>query len=152
MQYRYSPIQDVEQLKEVVNYIARQTTALCNETIGTTLPIRSLTVFSHFPEEYEELVRILHRLGDLHNENNGPRVRLHAPIVVDGNTIEFLRIRKPGVERPQVGCNDFETDYSTFKATYLTTHADRLTLIRRPKYEMIEFSHPSFDVLAYVVE
>jgi hypothetical protein len=79
-------------------------------------------------------------------------VTLSEPIIVNANTITHLRIRKPDKERPQVGCNDFDVpDYSTFKEQYLPLYPDNLKLIKRPEYEMIEFSHPDYDALSYVV-
>ncbi|MBI2232344.1 MAG: hypothetical protein HYU56_00315 [Candidatus Aenigmarchaeota archaeon] len=91
-------------------------------------------------------------MGDYYNENNGLRVRLKKPINVSGHSILFLRIRKPDPYRMQVGCNDFVVEnYKTFKKGYLTKHTQNLRLIERPEYEMIEFFHPDFDVLAYIV-
>lgn len=91
-------------------------------------------------------------MGTAYDENNGPRVMLHAPIIVGENIITHLRIRKPDPERPQVGCNDFAIeDYEAFKTKYLSRFPENLILIERSDYEMIEFRHPDFDVLAYIV-
>lgn len=91
-------------------------------------------------------------LGNLFNENNGPRVALHEPIKVGENTITHLRIRKPDPYRMQVGCNDFDIpDYETFKNEHLLRYQNNLRLIKIGSYEIIEFFHPDFDVLAYVV-
>lgn len=90
-------------------------------------------------------------MGKPYNENNGPRIELHEPIAIDENRITHLRIRKPDSERPQVGCNDFETDYAFFKKEYLNKHSNNLRLVKRQEYEMVEFYDPDFDVLAYVV-
>ncbi len=149
--YRFSPIQNEEQLIKAVNYVATKTTELCKKVIGIKFPIKSLTIFSHFQDEYENLTKILSSLGTPYNENNGPRVTLFNPLRVSGNVITHLRIRKPDPERPQVGCNDFETSYEPFKKQYLDARPDHLRLIKRPTYEMIEFFDPNFDVLAYIV-
>ena len=151
MQYRFSPIQSKEALLKAVEYVATTTTELAKKVVGEIFPIQSLTIFSHDRLEYEILIKILADLGTPYDENNGPRMTLHQPIVVGNNTITHLRIRKPDPDRPQVGCNDFETDYDSFKNEYLAKHPDNLRLIKRPTYEMIEFSVPEFDVLAYVV-
>jgi hypothetical protein len=144
-------LQNKEQLITAVEYIAIETSRMAEKTIGKRLPIESLTVFSHSQPEYESLIKILAGMGMPYNENNGPRITLREPIIVGENRITHLRIRKPDSERPQVGCNDFETDYDSFKKEYLESHGDNLRLIKRPAYEMIEFSDPEFDVLAYVV-
>lgn len=149
--YRFSPINTKEELIEAVNYVASQTSALAQKAVGRSFPVKSLTVFAHYPEEYENLIKILLGLGKLHDENNGPRVKLFEPIRAGENQIIYLRIRKPDPERPQVGCNDFETDYEVFKKQYLAAHSNNFRLIKRQNYEMIEFFSPNFDVLAYVI-
>jgi hypothetical protein len=144
-------IENKEELVETVRYIATQTSKLAEKIIGKSLPIKSLTVFSHSQSEYELLTQILKDMGKSFNYNNGPRVELYNPIITSSNQITHLRIRKPDSERPQVGCNDFDTDYEIFKSDYLAKHPNNLRLIKRPEYEMIEFYDQSFDVLAYVV-
>jgi len=151
MQYRFSPIETKEKLIEAARYIVSQTSALAQKAVGISFPITSLTIFSHSQDEFENLIKIQNELGDFYNENNGPRVALREPIIAAENRITYLRIRKPDPERPQVGCNDFDTDYESFKNQYLAAHPNNLRLIKRPDYEMIEFFDPDFDVLAYVV-
>lgn len=149
--YRFSPIKNGEELIKAVKYVTKQNTKLCKKIIGTVLPITSLTIFSHYRDEYEKLVKILHKMGKLCGENNGPRVALHKPVKVNGNVIAYLRIRKPDPYRMQVGCSDFDVAYQHFKKKYLNKKPKNLRLIKRPEYEMIEFFDPDFDVLAYVV-
>ena len=144
-------IRDKEGLIEAVRYVAMETSRLAEKIVGKVFPIKSLTIFAHSESEYESLIRIQEGMGKPYNYNNGPRVELHEPIVAGSNKITHLRIRKPDLERPQVGCNDFETGYKFFKNKYLSDHPDNLRLIKRPEYEMIEFYDPNFDVLAYVV-
>lgn len=142
-------IQNKEGLLEAVRYVATGTSKLAKKIFGKTFRIKSLTVFAHSQSEYELLIRMLEDMGRPYNYNNGPRVELYNPIVVEGNRITHLRIRKPDPDRPQVGCNDFETDYGFFKKKYLSKHPDNLRLIKRPEYEMIELYDPEFSVLAY---
>ncbi len=144
-------IQNQKELIEAVEHVASETTKMAQKIIGKAFPIKSLTVFSHSQLEFELLCEILAKIGKPYNYNNGPRVELYQPIEVGENRITHLRIRKPDLERPQVGCNDFETDYETFKSGYLSKHPDSLVLIKRPEYEMIELRDKEFDVLAYVV-
>ncbi len=144
-------IENKTELIETVKYIAKETARLCKSIVGKSFPIKSLTIFSHDETEYKLLFANLQTLGDPYNYNNGPRVELFKPIVAGDNKITHLRIRKPDMERPQVGCNDFETDYELFKKEYLLKYPEHLELIIRPEYEMIEFRDNKFDVLAYVV-
>jgi hypothetical protein len=150
--FRFSPIKTQRELIEAVKYIASQTENLSQKIIGIKLSISSLTVFSHYEDEFAELKNILLELGEPYDENNGPRIKFNKPIIINGNSIRYLRIRKPDSNRPQVGCNDFEVDsYKQFKELYLKDHPENLRLIKRPEYEMIEFFDSEFDVLAYVV-
>jgi len=150
--YRFSPIQDEKQLRETVVYVANKTSELAKEIVAKTLPIKSLTIFAHYPDEFEKLSEIAKSIGNFFNENNGPRVALHEPIKAGENSITHLRIRKPDPYRMQVGCDDFDVaNYEIFKKENLAKHSNNLRLIERPDYEMIEFFHPDYDVLAYVV-
>ena len=152
MNYRFSPIQNKADLIQAVVYVAEHSSQMCERIIGKTLPIHTLTVFAHTDMEFEQLKSVLAIMGTPYNENNGPRATLHEPITVGSDIVTHLRIRHPDLERPQVGCNDFDIEnYEIFKSEYLTKHPENLILIKRPEYEMIEFCHPDFDVLAYIV-
>lgn len=144
-------IQNQKELMEAVKHVASETSKMAKKIVGKTFPIKSLTVFTHSQPEFELLIEILAKIGKPYNYNNGPRVELYEPIEIGENHIIHLRIRKPDPERPQVGCNDFETDYRFFKSKYLLKYADNLSFIKRPEYEMIELHDKEFDVLAYVV-
>lgn len=150
--YCFSPIKNKKQFLVAVKYVVLQSTKLCKKSIGKKLPIICLTIFAHYTEEYNNLVKIALKLGKIYSENNGPYVYLKNPLKIGSNTIKYLRIRKPDPYRMQVGCNNFEVeDYQSFKRKYLTKDRKNLRLIKRPNYEMIEFFDPDFDVLAYVV-
>ncbi|MEK7496743.1 MAG: hypothetical protein AAB657_02455 [Patescibacteria group bacterium] len=144
-------IQNQAELIEAVQYIASETSRLAQKIIGSILPIKSLTIFSHSEAEYEVLVKILGEIGKVYSFHNGPRAELNVPIMIGNNQITHLRIRQPDIERPQVGCNDFETNYENFKKEYLHKCPNNLRVIARPEYEMIELFDPEFNVLAYVV-
>ncbi len=144
-------IQSKEQLIEAVRFVASETSRLAQKIVGKTFPVKSLTIFAHSQSEYELLAQILGGMGKPYDYNNGPRAELHEPIKVDSNQITHLRIRKPDPERPQVGCNDFETDFRVFKKEYLPKHPENLRLIERSGYDMIELYDSEFNVLAYVV-
>lgn len=144
-------IQNQKELVEAVKYVVSETSKMAQKIVGKTFPIKSLTVFAHSQSEFELLNEILAKIGKPYNYNNGPRVELYEPIEVGENCITHLRIRKPDSERPQVGCDDFETNYEAFKSECLSKYAGNLSLIKRPEYEMIELHDREFNVLAYVV-
>jgi putative ubiquitin-RnfH superfamily antitoxin RatB of RatAB toxin-antitoxin module len=144
-------IQTVDELIESVRFVVAESSAMSMAILNETFPITSVTIFSHSDSEFEILKGLLQQLGKPFNFNNGPRVELYKPIIFGPHQITHLRIRQPDAERPQIGCNDFDTDYAGFKEKYITLHPENLSLITRPEYEMIEFHHPEFNVLAYVV-
>jgi len=144
-------IQNKKELIDAVRYVAVETSKLAKKIVGRSFPIKYLTIFAHSQSEYELLIQILEDMGKPYNYNNGPRVELHESIDVDNDHITHLRIRKPDLKRPQVGCSDFETDYEVFKSDYLSKHTDNLSLIKRAEYDMIELHDKEFNVLAYVV-
>lgn len=150
--YRFSPITSKESLIEAIQYVAINTSELCKNITGNVYPISYLTIFTHYPEEFEKLKKILFELGEFDHENNGPFVKLYKTIKLPHNELKFLRLRQPDSYRMQVGCNDFKIEnYEEFKKKFLNKNPQNLRLIERPEYEMIEFFHPDFDVLAYVL-
>lgn len=149
--YRFSPIQSEDELIAAVVYVAETADELAASVTQGTFSIHSLTIFAHYPDEFVFLSELVKKMGQPFDENNGPRVVLNEPIKVGKNTITHLRIRHPDPYRMQVGCCDFDSPYEWVKQHFLTDEDTNTRLIKRPEYEMIEFFHPDFDVLAYVV-
>jgi hypothetical protein len=150
--YRFSPIQNEQELREAIDYVAQKTTELSRKFIAVEYPINYLTIFSHFDDEFENLKKILFTMGTLAGENNGPFIQLHNPIQLANGKLEKIRIRQPDPYRIQVGCNDFTVpDYVAFKEKYVGNNPNNFQVIQRPQYEMVEIADPDFDVLAYVV-
>ena len=150
--YRFSPIKNKKDLLEAIEYITTNATKLGEMVLNEQHYIGSLTVFSHYKDEFERLKEILLDMGNLETENNGPFVRFSTPLRIGRNNIQLVRIRKPDPYRMQVGCVDFIIeDYNAFKKKYLKSKSDNLRLFERLQYEMIEFFDPDFDVLAYVL-
>lgn len=148
--YKFSPIKTIDELYNAIKYVIKNENILSKKVIGNELPISYLTIFSHFDDEYNGLLEIINKLGQISDANNGIKVKLKKPINFDNQKVGLLRIRKPDVERPQVGCCDFKIEnYDNFKNNYLRNN-DNLRLIIRSEYEMIEFFDSNFDILAYV--
>ena len=105
-------------------------------------------VFSHNNEEYEELVRTSHCIGNVIDDTpTGPLFHTKSLETVSG-PVKLLKIRKPDKNRPERGNADFTvTQYESFKVICLSKPAFKL--IQRPKFEMIELAAKEFDVLAY---
>ena len=150
--YKFSPIKTKEKTLEVIDYIATEMNKLCKKVTGQVYPIEGLTIFSHYPEEFEVLKEIVLSMGTLDSEVNGPYVKLKNPIQLKNNKLELLRIRNPDPYRLHVGCGDFRVpNYAKFKKEYLNKNQNNLRLISRQEYDMIEFFDPDFDVLAYIL-
>ena len=162
--YRFSPIESQSILEEAVRYVADECSWLFFNAVGYVATIKSVTIFAHYPDEYDQLVRMIAEMGEVSDISSGQRVKLAEPIVVDVGilevndvrqhviqTIEHLRIRRPDPYRMQVGSCDYEVaDYWDFKNFYgLTTSSPRT--LERGDYEMLEFFDPSSDVLGYVM-
>jgi hypothetical protein len=159
--YRFSPIDSKEGLLNAIDYVAAECTWLYFNEVSEVPEIKSLTIFAHFDKEFTYLKSELAKLGETHNEHNGPRIKLSQPIKVASGelnvngrvkpitqTIEYLRIRQPDPYRMQAGCCDYvEDDYWRFK----DLDAGSARCIKRENYEMLEFYSPHRDVLGYVV-
>jgi len=149
--YRFSQIKTQEELVIAINYVAEKATELCYKITSQTYPIDYLTIFSHYPEEFNFLKQTALEMGNLKSENHGPLVELSTPLKLTNGELKLLRIREPDPYRMQVGCSDFIVpDYQEFKNQFLGK-SENLRLIERPDLELIEFFHPDFDVLAYVL-
>jgi hypothetical protein len=168
--YRYSPIDNLDDLRSAIEHVARTATKMYFSQTGNYPDnlIKSLTIFSHFEDEYKKLVEIANTLGSLDSEHNGPYIKLQNPILLqngsfslNGNShqihtsIEVLRIRKPDPYRMQVGCCDLEVPFDSPDFESTKTYPDGSEsprYIKRTDMEMIEFFDLSTDVLAYVVD
>ena len=151
-QYRFSPNTSTEQLHEAVVYICNSANSLFSTITNEKVSITSVSVFAHYPNEFEFLKNTVVEMGTFVGDTNGPRVALTQPIVVGENTITHLRIRQSDPYHGQVGCVDFDVpSYAVFKENFLGTHPNNLRLLVRPEYELIECFDPNVDVLGYVL-
>jgi hypothetical protein len=136
-----------------MDHVAEKMGELCRKVIAVELPLKSVTIFSHYEDEFKSLKEMLLEMGEKIGEENGPYVRLNQGISAAGNEIDLIRVRQPDPYRMQVGCGDFMVaDYKKFKKEFLVGHSKNLRVINRPAVEMIEFFDPDFDVLGYVVK
>jgi hypothetical protein len=151
--YRFSPIQSKDDLRQAFVYVAETITVLGTQAIGYPLPINSLTIFSHYRDEFTCLSEMLLASGEKVAENNGTFVELREPIQTMNSVVRRVRVRIPDPYRMQVGCGDFDVaSYDEFKSEFLTNNTGGLREIIRPDMRMVEFFNPDFDVLAYVTD
>lgn len=154
--YRFSPIQNKEELMRAIEHVHFSAHSLCKKTFGTYLPnTGNLAIFCHYPEEYEYLTEVRKEITDKSDAFNGKYFKLNTPITfpekegVPETTYTNLYIRQPDPYRHHVGDIDFylnEKDYIILKGTLpsgarvFTTNA----------LDMIELYNPDNDVLAYI--
>lgn len=150
--YRCSPIETKEKLLEAIEYVNQASTELFHKITGEHASITSVTIFAHYPEEFEKLKELQALMGEFVGDTLGPRVSLYEPIRVGDNTVTHLRIRQPDPYHGHVGSNDYDiSDYRAFKEKFLVAQPNNLRLLVRAEYELIEFWDPDFDVIGYVL-
>lgn len=154
--YKFSPIKDADELLSAVTYVVKEVGALSKQLIGSELPVSSVKIFAHYPDEYQTLKELLGTLGEPTFETyTSMYVKLHNPITVSGQIVELLGIRIPDPYRSQVGCGDFaiEESYGEFEKKHITSD-DPSRFVRKAvghTLSMIEFWHPDSDVLGYIL-
>lgn len=154
--YKFSPIKDKDELLDAASYVIKEIGTLSKQLIGSELPVSSVKIFAHYPEEYQKLKELLGTLGEPTFETyTSMYVTLHNPITVNGQTIELLGIRIPDPYRSQVGCGDFviEGSYDEFEKKHIVNN-DPTSFVRKAvghTLNMIEFWHPDSYVLGYVL-
>jgi hypothetical protein len=159
--YRFSPIQNKEELFEAIKHIHYKCYQLCKESFGLYLPnAGNIGVFCHYDDEYEMLINIRKELTKSSNNPNQKYFELYKPFVISANndipeTVNtHLYIRKPDPYRSQVGDVDFyfeENKYKELKKELLNGKKMKgARIFDRPDLDMIELYNPDVDALAYV--
>ena len=127
--YRFSPIQNKEQLMEAIKHVHLACHALCMQSIDKYLPVAgNLGIFCHYDSEAE----------------GG----------VPETTYTYLYIRKPDPYRYQVGDLDFYMDpdeYADLKQLLLKSEGVKgARVYYKPEKDMVELYDPDIDALGYV--
>jgi len=116
------------------------------------LKIGYTTIFAKDEADYETLRSLLNEYGWEEPANNGLAYHIEKPIKI-GNTIMMkVRVRKPDVHRPELGCCDLvykDSDYKYYREKALEIGLD---IILRKDYEMIELSTRDIPAYAYLVK
>ena len=160
--YRFSPIQEKEQLLEAIKYTHFACYKLCKQSFGDYLPnAGNIGIFCHYDKEYERLKTIQKGLCEMSDDFNQKYFRLQEPIVIQeddevpGTTYTYLYIRQPDPYRYQVGDLDFyikPEEFSQLKQALLdgTSTIEGARAFDRTDLDMVELYDPDIDVLAYV--
>ena len=160
--YRFSPIQDEDELFEAIKHIHFECHKLCKQSFGYHLPNNAgnIGVFCHYDEEYENLIKIRRELTEPSDNPNQKYFTLLKPIVISAQydvpetTYTHLYIRKPDPYRHHVGDVDFYLEPGKYKGLKDELIAGKkmkgARVFDRPDLDMIELYDPDVDVLAYV--
>lgn len=146
--YRFSPIESEDSFRKALNYLTIELERLSQELLNKSLPINTLKVFAHYPEEYDYLHKLVSEMGPKASISSGTSLYVEVNEQIHGHNIKYLGVRIVDPYRLQVGCGDFEiVDIEEFKREY----TNRSPFIRPFRENMVELWHPDFDVLGYVV-
>lgn len=159
--YRFSPIQNQDELLDAIKYIHFACYKLCRQSFDKYLPnAGNMGVFCHYDDEYTRLVGIRDQLAKPSNDPNQKYFELYEPIVipeqydVPETTYTHLYIRKPDVYRAQVGDIDFyleQSEYDELKRSLLAgEYVKGARIFPRNDLDMIELYDPDTDALGYV--
>ena len=140
---------DTNKIKKIVYDIVSDARLLnYKHTLERDAPVNYACIFTQNSFEYEEMINLANKMGDIVKETTMGPVFLLVPITTISGNLRLVKIRKHDQKRPERGDADFTVaDYETFKQTYLGKPG--FSLIKREKMEMIELIDPSYNVLAY---
>lgn len=159
--YRYSPIQNQDELLEAIKYIHFACYKLCKQSFGKYLPnAGNMGVFCHYDDEFQKLVDIRNQIVKPSDNPDQKYFELYEPIVIPAQndipetTYTHLYIRKPDIYRAQVGDVDFYLDqlkYDKLKQSLIDgTEIKGARVFPRNDLDMIELYDPDIDALGYV--
>ena len=160
--FRFSPIQNKEQLFEAIRYIHFACHKLCKQSMGTYLPVAgNIGVFCHLEDEYEFLKKLQSELTDLSQSVYSKYFRLHEPFIIPAKDdvpetmYSYLYIRKPDPIKHQVGDVDFyleQEKHAELKQSLLNGKIIKgaRVLANRPELDFIELYDPDIDAWGYI--
>jgi len=147
--YRFSPIKDAKTLEDALFYTAKELEKLSEKLIGEKLPIVSLKLFPHYPDEYDYLFSLISKIGPKSKYTSQTSFYVDVDRKVNEYQIKLLGLRIVDPYRMQVGCGDYEVDkFQEFRSRHVSLPFVR-DIIKYPN--MLEIWHPDFDVLGYII-
>jgi hypothetical protein len=146
--YRFSPIESEDSFRKALNYLTIELERLSQELLNKSLPINTLKVFAHYPEEYDYLHKLVSEMGPKASMSSDTSLYVEFKEKINGHNIKYLGVRIVDPYRLQVGCGDYEEEnFEDFKKRNVGTSQ----FVRNFRDNMIELWHPNYDVLGYVV-
>lgn len=159
--YRFSPIENKEQLLEAIKHTHFSCYKLCKQSFGKYfLNAGNMGIFCHYEDEYQRLIELRKQITKASDNVNQKYFRLYEPIIlstrddIPETVYTHLYIRKPDPYRHQVGDVDFFLEpekYIELKNSLLQgTVIMGARVFDRPDLDMIELYNPDVDALGYV--
>lgn len=146
--YRFSPVKNEETITDVLIYLTSELEKLSQELFNKTLPITTLKIFAHYPEEYDYLHKLISNMGPKASFSSDTSLYVEVSKKIKGYSINYLGVRIVDPYRMQVGCGDYEiADFEEFKEENI----NKSPFVRNFRDDMVELWHPDFDVLGYIV-
>lgn len=146
--YRFSPIESEEDFKYALEYIASELEKLSQELLTQSLPINTLKVFAHYPEECDYLYKLVSKMGPKASISSGTSLYVEVNEQIHGHNIKYLGVRIVDPYRLHVGCGDYEVvDIEEFRKQ----HTNSSPFVRNFREDMIELWHPNYDILGYII-
>ena len=139
-----------ENVTKLIQEIVEQAQLLKNKYISgeDKAPVNYVCIFSQTEKEFDELLEIIQNMGpQVDTTSMGPIFDIGG-IETKAGPLRVLKLHLPDIKRPEWGDADFTVEnYEKFKKDYLSKPG--FNLLIRSKFEMIELSDPTFNVLAY---
>ncbi len=140
---------DAEDLKIKVKSIVEKATSLKNKYIDNeNTPVNYACIFSQSKEEYDELLEVTRKIGNIVKEMSTGLIFHIEPIQTISGVLKLLKIRIPDPTRPELGYADFTvSNFPGFEKKYLSKNGFKR--VQKENFYMIELVDPEFDVRAY---
>ena len=147
---------------KALEYIHFGCHTLCKQSMGRYLSVAgNIGIFCHDDGEFAFLKKLQEKLTDLSKSVYGKYYLLHTPIVfpaqhgVPETRYSYLYIRKPDLNKPQVGDLDFYLEpekYMELKQSLIDGKMIKGARIlpNRPDLDLIEIYNPEIDAVGFI--
>jgi len=150
----FKPVDSLLKLQQAIKYIDISCVKLIEKVIGRHLPVAgNIAVFTHSDKEYKDLLNVAEKIAEPKTSTNQKYFRLMEPFLLGSNKYEWLYIRKPHADSPQLGDIDFnlsEDEYKILKREVENGNMKYTKIYNRPGWDMIEIVEPQAKVLPYI--
>ena len=161
--YKYSPITSKHELLRAIEYTHFECFELCKRYFGRYLPVSgNVGIFCHYEDEFVLLTKLREELTEKYFHWNQKYFRLYEPIVIPAKgdipetAYTYLYIRKPDMEKPQVGDVDLVLEKDKFKELKELIIEKKVIngveLWYRSDLNMVRLAAPDIDALPFITE